>query len=168
MTGERSVWQGTPSQIINLPQYLLWLAIFGVLIVVGMALWDAMVLNLLPPLLWALCALAAVPLFVIAWKWLVLANTRYELTTQRLRTRTGVLNRHFEELELYRVRDYRLEQPLHLRLFSLSNLTLETSDKSHRHIVLRAVRGGQAMREDLRTHVEEARARRGVRELDVE
>lgn len=166
--GERTVWSGTPSHLINLPQYLLWGAIFVALAVLGVTMWNSMLLNLPRGLVWALAALATMPLFVIAWKWLVLANTRYELTTQRLRLRTGVFNKRLEELELYRVRDYRLEQPFYLRLFSLANIILQSSDRSTPTVLLRAVSRGEAIREEMRTYVEEARRRRGVREVDVE
>lgn len=166
--GERTVWTGTPSHLINLPQYLLWGAIFVALVTLGVTMWNSMMLNLPHGLVWALVAFATLPLFVIGWKWLVLANTRYELTTQRLRMRTGVLNKRLEELELYRVRDYRLHQPFHLRLFSLANIILQSSDRSTPTILLRAVPRGEMIREEMRTYVEEARRRRGVREVDVE
>jgi phosphoglucosamine mutase len=113
------------------------------------------------------CVLAAVPLAIAAWKWLVVATTEYELTTQRLRTRRGVLNKHLDELELYRVRDYKLEQPFFLRLFSLSTVILQTSDKSNPVLVLKAIPRGDSLREEMRTYVEEARTRRGVREVDM-
>src|SRR5688572_23764345 len=115
---ESTVWQGTPSQVINLPQYLLWGLIFVVLVASGV-----IILRSTEPAptagIVALCVIAAIPLVVIIWKWLVVATTQYELTTQRLRLRRGVFNKHPEELELYRVRDYKLEQPFFLRLFSL-------------------------------------------------
>jgi membrane protein YdbS with pleckstrin-like domain len=163
--GERPVWSGTPSQLINLPQYLLWGAIFAALVALGSTLWTSMQLNLSPPMRYALYVIAAIPLVIIGWKYLVLANTRYELTTQRLRTRTGVLNKH---LELYRVRDYRLEQPFYLRMFALANIRLESSDRSTPSILLRAVPRGERVREDIRTYVEEARRRRGVRDIEVD
>jgi len=164
---ELTVWQGTPSQLINLPQYLLWGAVFVALLVL-----STMVLNSMADAPAALVALlfvlAAVPVAIAGWKWLVVANTQYELTTQRLRTRSGVLNKHLDELELYRVRDYKLEQPFFLRLFSLWTVTLTTSDKSHPLVVLRAIPRGDTLREQMRTHVEAARMRRGVREVDLE
>jgi uncharacterized membrane protein YdbT with pleckstrin-like domain len=102
------------------------------------------------------------------WKWLVVKNTKYELTTERLRMRHGVLNKKTDELELYRVRDYKLDQPFFLRIFSLGNIILQTSDKSHPHIVLEAIPNGEDLREQLRTYVEACRTRKGVRELDIE
>lgn len=166
--GERTVWTGTPSQLINLPHYLLWGAVFLGLIALGSRLWTSLTLNLPEPALWVLYAVAAIPLLIMGWKWLVLANTRYELTTQRLRTRTGVFNKHLEELELYRVRDYRLEQPFYLRMFSLANITLQTADRTSPNLMLRAVPRGEQIREEMRTYVEEARRKRGVREVEVD
>jgi uncharacterized membrane protein YdbT with pleckstrin-like domain len=163
---ERIVWQGTPSQVINLPLYLLWGLVFVVLVVAGTVVLKSM--DQVPGLAIALLlVIAVIPLSIAAWKWLVVATTEYELTTQRLRTRRGVFNKHLDELELYRVRDYKLEQPFFLRLFSLSTLILQTSDRSNPTLVLKAIPRGEVLREEMRTYVEEARLRRGVREVDM-
>jgi uncharacterized membrane protein YdbT with pleckstrin-like domain len=140
MTEERTVWFGTPSQVVNL----------GAFILLGLFFW------------------LVIPLFVILWKWLVVKNTKYELTTQRLRMRHGVFNKHTDELELYRVRDYKLQQPFFLRIFSLGDIVLQTSDKTHPHVVIKAIPNGEDLREQLRTYVEECRTRKGVREVDIE
>lgn len=137
---ERTVWLGTPSQVINLGSFLL----------LGLFFW------------------LIVPLFVILWKWLVVKNMKYELTTERLRMRHGVLNKKLDELELYRVRDYKLDQPFFLRIFSLGNIIMQTSDRSHPTVVIQAIPEAEALREQLRTYVEACRTRKGVRELDVE
>lgn len=164
---EKSVWQGTPSQLINTPQFLLWGAVFIVVLVagiLGMSSMDSVSAAVIVIFVLALLA----PVAIVVWKWLVVANTQYELTTQRLRTRTGVLNKHLDELELYRVRDYKLEQPFLQRVFSLSTVVLTTSDKSNPLLVLKAIPRGDTLREQMRTYVEEARMRRGVREIDME
>ena len=137
---ERTVWLGTPSQVINLGSFLL----------LGLFFW------------------LVIPLFVILWKWLVVKNMKYELTTERLRMRHGVLNKKLDELELYRVRDYKLDQPFFLRIFSLGNIIMQTSDRSHPTVVIQAIPEAEALREQLRTYVEACRTRKGVRELDVE
>jgi uncharacterized membrane protein YdbT with pleckstrin-like domain len=137
---EKELWRGTPSQLVNLPWYVLWILLFWLVI----------------------------PLLVLLWQWLVIRNTVYELTSERLKLRRGVLNKHLDEVELYRVRDYKLEQPFFLRLFGLGNILLQTSDRSHPSLRLRAVRDGEQLYERVRAAVEESRARKGVRELDVE
>jgi uncharacterized membrane protein YdbT with pleckstrin-like domain len=140
MAEERTVWFGNPSQVINLGSYIL----------LGLFFW------------------LVIPLFVILWKWLVVKNTKYELTTERLRMRHGVLNKKLDELELYRVRDYKLDQPFFLRLFSLGNVILQTSDRTHPTVLIEAVPNAEELREQLRTHVEACRTSKGVREVDIE
>ena len=137
---EALVWSGSPSQIVNLPVFVL-------------------------------CALfcwLVVPIFVALWKWLVVRNIRYELTSERLKLREGVLNKHLNEVELYRVRDYRAVQPIYLRVFSLGNVIVGTTDASHPVVVLRAVRDVEHVLELVRRHVEDCRARKNVRALDLE
>jgi uncharacterized membrane protein YdbT with pleckstrin-like domain len=140
MSEEKDVWFGTPSQVVNL----------GSFIVLGLFFW------------------LVIPLFIILWKWLEVKSTKYELTTERIRSRHGVLNKNTDELELYRVRDYRFDQPFFLRIFSLGNIVLETSDRSHPTITLKAIPDGEELREVLRTHVEACRTKKGVREVDIE
>ena len=140
MREEKDVWYGTPSQVINL----------GTFIVCGLLFF------------------LVIPLFVALWRWLEVKFTNYELTTQRLRTRYGVLNRKTDELELYRVRDYQLVEPFFLRLFSLGNVVLRTSDRSNPVVTIKAVENGEELREKLRQYVEECRTHKGVREFDVE
>ena len=140
MSDETLLWRGTPSQLVNLPWYVLWLLLFWLVI----------------------------PLFILLWQWLVIRTTVYELTSERLKLRRGVLNKHLDEVELYRVRDYQLEQPFLLRLFGLGNILLRTSDRSHPNVRLRAIRDGEQLYERIRSAVEQCRSRKGVRELDVE
>ena len=136
---EQPVWTGSPSQVLNLLVYIV-------------------------------CALLCwliVPIFYAIWKWLVLKNIRYALTTERLKLREGVLNKRLDEIELYRVRDYSLEQPLVLRLFGLSNITLRTADPSQPVVVLRAIKNGEFVLEQLRKYVEAARVKKRVLPLDL-
>ncbi len=79
-----------------------------------------------------------------------------------------MLNRKTDELELYRVRDYQLVEPFFLRLFSLGNVVLRTSDRSNPVVTIKAVENGEELREKLRQYVEECRTHKGVREFDVE
>jgi uncharacterized membrane protein YdbT with pleckstrin-like domain len=140
MPEERTVWTSSPSQVLNLPIFILCGLLFFLVI----------------------------PVFYALWKWLVVKFTQYELTSERLKIRSGVINRNLDELELYRVRDYKLDQPLSLRVFSLANIILTTSDKTTPVITLRAIRNAEGVREELRTHVETCRTAKRVREIDFE
>lgn len=140
MAQERLLWSGTPSQVINFPAFVL----------LGLLFW------------------LVIPIFIILWRWLVVKNIKYELATERLKTRRGVINKNMDDLELYRVRDYKLEQPIFLRIFSLGNITLQTSDKSHFTVTIRAIPNGDELRELLRNAVEACRVKKGVRAVDFE
>jgi uncharacterized membrane protein YdbT with pleckstrin-like domain len=140
MAMEKEIWFGTPSQVVNI----------RVFIVMG------------------LLSFFVIPLFVILWTWLVTKNTKYELTNERLTLRSGVFNKSSPEMELYRIRDYRLDEPYFLRLFSKSNVVLETSDRSHPRLVLEGVPNGKELINMLRHNVEACRMKKGVREIDVE
>jgi uncharacterized membrane protein YdbT with pleckstrin-like domain len=140
ISSEALVWQGTPSQLLNFPVFLVCVLLFWLVI----------------------------PVFVAIWKWLVVRNIRYELTSERLRVRRGVLNKELEEMELYRVRDYKLEQPLVLRLFSLGNVTVTSTDVSDPVVTLHAIRESEQVRERIRFYVEECRTKKRVRALDIQ
>lgn len=138
MTSEQLVWSGASSQKLNLGTYILCV--------------------LLSPLV--------VPIFIALWKYLVIKHTRYELTTQRLKLHHGVLSRFTDDVELYRVKDTRLEQPVWLRLMGLGNVIISTSDASHPTIVMRGIPQAEALREKVRMYVEQVRDAKGVREVD--
>jgi uncharacterized membrane protein YdbT with pleckstrin-like domain len=140
MSQEELVWSGSPSQIINLPVYVVCTLLFWLV----------------------------VPIFFAVWKWLVVHNIRYELTSERLRVRRGVLNKELDEIELYRVRDYRLEQPFFLRIFSLGNVTITSTDVSNPIVTLRAVSDSERVRERVRHSVEECRTQKRVRAIDMQ
>lgn len=82
-------------------------------------------------LLNAACAeLAGALMIALTLTWIVASRlaTRYELTTQRLRLRSGLLVRVVDEIELYRVRDVRLVRgPLQL-LSGLGTITVDSSE----------------------------------------
>ena len=137
---EELVWSGGPSQLVNFVVYL----------VCGLLAW------------------LVVPIFYAIWKWLVVKNTRYELTTERLRMRHGVLNKELDEIELYRVRDYKLEQPLLLRIFSLGHVTVTTTDVAQPVVKLRAIADSETVREQVRHHVEQCRTKKRVLPIDLE
>jgi uncharacterized membrane protein YdbT with pleckstrin-like domain len=101
-------------------------------------------------------------------RWWVTKCTSYELTTQRLKISSGVLNRKLDELELFRVKDYAMDQPLFLRILGLGNLTLVTSDASSPQVAIKAIPKVEDVREKLRTAVQAERDRKRVRELDVD
>jgi uncharacterized membrane protein YdbT with pleckstrin-like domain len=81
---------------------------------------------------------------------------------------TGLLSRHTNEIELYRVRDYSVVEPFWLRLVGCGNIVLVTADRSTSQFVLRAVPHAAKLKDEIRTHTERMRIRRGVRDLEID
>jgi uncharacterized membrane protein YdbT with pleckstrin-like domain len=156
MNQETTLWKGSTSQLVHFWTYLFWLLIAGGIV-------AAVVLMPINPLLYAALAL---PLIGILTRFLLTRSTVYEITTQRLRKTTGIFSRKLDELELYRVKDSTLEQPLLLRMFGLGNVTVLSSDATMPVVHILAVHGAYQAREKLRAAVETERDRKRVREIE--
>jgi uncharacterized membrane protein YdbT with pleckstrin-like domain len=164
MDEETIVWEGSPSQIINLPIYLL--CGLGVGILLGGAMLAAGRVS--PLAAYALAGAAIVPLLIGLAQWLRTWCQRYAITTERIRIRQGVLSRKTDAVELYRVKDYVLLEPLALRFFGLSHLVLKTDDDVNPTVVLRAIPRAPALQDQIRKHVEICRDKKGVRITEFE
>jgi uncharacterized membrane protein YdbT with pleckstrin-like domain len=138
-TTESEIWRGTPSQWTNF-----WYFFFGILF----------------------CWLI-IPLGILIYKWLQTKTTVYEVTNQRIKFQSGILNKNLEEIELYRVKDTSLEQPFLLRLVGLGNILIRTMDESTPDETLRAVPGAAALREQMRVAIESVRAQKSVRTFET-
>jgi len=118
----------------------------------------------------ALCILGAVlvvPIFIGLWIVLVVKNTRYTLTSERMMLTTGVLNRKTDNLELYRVTDLTLSQSFFQRLVGIGNIHLVSTDRTTPTLDIRGVRQHTHIADTLRDLSEKLRHRRGQREFDV-
>lgn len=116
---------------------------------------------------WFLSCLLLIPIPWAIWRWLVVRNTVFTLTTERLRIRRGVLNRTTEDLELYRVRDTRLEQTFFERMFGLGEVILYTTDASTPEIHIAWMKDAEALRETVRRFAEERRDAKRVRTFET-
>lgn len=157
---EETLWKGHTSQWVHFWYYLFCILIFG-----GIAFAATL---FAPPTGGLSYAFLIIPMVMWLFRWWLTKCTVYELTTQRLKSSTGVLNRRHEEIELYRVKDYSINQPLLLRMLGLGNLTLVTSDASTPQVNILAVPGVEEVREKLRTAVQSERDRKRVREMDID
>jgi uncharacterized membrane protein YdbT with pleckstrin-like domain len=135
---ETTLWEASPSQWLN----------FGPFLVGGLFFW------LVVPAVWAF------------WRYLQVRSTKYRMSTQRLSIKTGVFNIQAIDVEHYRIKDHTLDQPFFLRLAGLGNVEIVTSDATYHHLTLRAIRGPEALRDQLRASVEHIRDIKGVREID--
>ena len=152
---EEILWKGSPSQVINLGKYLIAAALDVGILIAG-AWFPPALIALIVPIAWSL------------WIYVSTRAIKHELTTERIRLYEGVFNQKLDDVELYRVKDTSMERPFWCRLFGLSTLIIETSDRSQPLIEIKAVRDGMGLRETLRKQVEYWRDRKRVREVDFE
>ena len=156
---ETLVWRGTPSNWTNFGTYFFCLLLAGGVV--------AAYFFVSPPQPLILLGLAVPVIWMLA-SWIAIRCHRYEITSERVKITTGLLSRKTNELELYRVRDYSVEEPFWLRLVGCGNVVLVTADRTSPSFVLRAVPHAATLKDQIRTHTERMRQRRGVRELDIE
>ena len=89
--------------------------------------------------------------------------TVYSLSEDRLFRETGLLNREYEEVLLYRVRDISLKRSFGQMIFGVGTITLDTSDRSTPEFKIINVKASKQVKELIHELVEEAKVRRGFR-----
>ena len=111
-----------------------------------------------------------VGLVIALVRWLRALASSYEITDQRLIIRRGLLMKTVDEIELYRIKDVRLDYSLLNQMADIGTITVTSTDRTtgDTPIVLRDIPMARDRREGLRGLVERARQRRGVREIDVD
>lgn len=117
-----------------------------------------------------LSCLIGVGLIIILVRWLQNMSAHYEITDQRLIINRGLVMKSIDEIELYRVKDVRVDYSLVNQLADIGTITITSSDRTtgNTAFVLRDVPAARERREGIRKLVDRARQRRGVRELDVD
>jgi len=116
-----------------------------------------------------LLCLAGIGLLIVAWKWVTNLATTYEITPDRLILRKGIFVKSIDEIELYRVKDIRIDFTLINQWAGIGTITITSSDETTRDapLVIADIDDAQARREKLRLLVDTARQKRRVREIDV-
>jgi uncharacterized membrane protein YdbT with pleckstrin-like domain len=171
-TGEQTVWQGSPSQALNLPVYLM-LGLGVIVATVGLlylrpapsATTDVNPRAIFPWIIaaiWVLCGIGALITY------LKTSTTKYVLTTERLRVTTGVLSTVTEDLELRRVRDSIILRPFWARVAGLGDVQIMSADASTPRAVLRAIKDPDAVQAQIRSHVQTQWSRFNVRQMEVD
>ncbi len=123
---------------------------------------PSQILNIISFILWSWTLL--IPIII----YLKTRFTVYEVTDQRIKLKTGILNQEIDECELYRVRDYKVVKPFFQRIFGLGKIELVTSDRSNSNINLNGIKDPENLYNLIRDNVEKIRRKTGTREIDVE
>ncbi|HWT12021.1 MAG TPA: PH domain-containing protein [Allosphingosinicella sp.] len=113
--------------------------------------------------------LVGVSLAIILVKWVQNLAATFAITEERLIIRRGIIFKSVDEIELYRVKDVRLDFTLINQMANIGTLCISSSDETTRSgdLVMRHVQSAQDRREQLRRLVDTARQKRRVREIDM-
>jgi uncharacterized membrane protein YdbT with pleckstrin-like domain len=116
----------------------------------------------------ALC-LVGIGFIILLVKWFENLAASFELTPERIVIRRGIFIKSVDEIELYRVKDIRLDYSLINQWAGIGTITLTSSDGTTRYVplVLPDIENAEERREEIRRLVEAARQRRRVREVDM-
>jgi len=116
-----------------------------------------------------LLCLVGVGLLIILVVWIRNLDVTYELTEDRLILRKGIFVKSIDEIELYRVKDVRMDFTLVNQWAGIGTLGVDSSDETTRGgpLVIPHIERAAERREELRRLVDAARQKRRVRELDV-
>jgi uncharacterized membrane protein YdbT with pleckstrin-like domain len=120
---------------------------------------------------WAtlLLCLVGIGMVIILVKWIQNLATTYEVTPERLIIRHGIFIKSIDEIELYRVKDIRIDFSLVNQWADIGTITVLSSDETTRDkpLLIPNVDAARRRREELRKLVDTARQKRQVREIDM-
>ncbi|RYD86351.1 MAG: PH domain-containing protein [Sphingomonadales bacterium] len=145
-----------------------WATLLVLLLSSAITLWS-LAQGTLSGALWIAPAAIAAALALILFKWIANLAIAYEVTADRLILHKGILVKSIDEIELYRVKDARIDFTIINQMADLGTITITSSDETTRNapLVIRDVLHARARREKLRELVNAARLSRGVREIDM-
>ena len=118
---------------------------------------------------WYPLILTGVAVLIVLWKWIQNMAALYQITPERLIVKRGIIFKSIDEIELYRIKDVRMDFSLLNQWAGIGNICLGSSDETTRvgDLVMRNIEKAAPRREELRRLVDAARQRRGVREVDM-
>jgi uncharacterized membrane protein YdbT with pleckstrin-like domain len=113
--------------------------------------------------------LTGIAVLIVLWKWIQNMAAQYEITPERLIVKRGIIFKSIDEIELYRIKDVRMDFSLLNQWAGIGNICLASSDETTRvgDLTMRHIERARERREELRRLVDAARQRRGVREIDM-
>ncbi len=160
--GESLLWIGRPSERV-IRGY--WTVAAVCMTALTPVLYLAIEQNRGPAWIVGILVAMAVPLVWAAWKQALVRHTSYELTSERLRVTHGILSLEVDDIELYRIKDIHVRQPLLQRICTLGSIVIWSSDVTLPRCRIHAQPIGvvRELREQIRLLSEDLRDRKVVR-----
>lgn len=104
---------------------------------------------------------------LVTISWYNVASMKYVLTTERFLNRVGLFSVTFQEIELFRVKDFIVAQSFMDRLFNVGNISILSEDKSTPAIYLYGLENPVGWKEVMRQATIRARKYHQLRPLEV-
>ena len=143
---EEVVWEGSPSQIVNLGGFIFWGLVFAAA-GVGLVLWNAGLREQYTPLIdqvvrYSIYGLLIVGVLNVLMSYLTVKCERTVITRNKIKEAKGITSIFRQELfcEMSEVSDIKSPPAGLMGLFGLSTLVLETKDADQPIIRIRAIR----------------------------
>ena len=106
-------------------------------------------------------------LIILLNVWYKTASQKYRLTTQRLFVQKGLIAKHLEELELFRVKDVTVKQGILQRIMGFGSISVLSTDDSNPQTVLIGINKPVDVKEKIRNAFRAARKQEGVRMAEL-
>jgi uncharacterized membrane protein YdbT with pleckstrin-like domain len=148
-TEEKTVWEGRPSQWLNLKTYAYCVMVVAFIVTV---------LLITPKLRWLFIALLLYPAGRALFAWCEIRSKSYSLTALKILCREGVFNRITTETKLSDIKDILLIEPWYKRIVGLGDIQLNIKGFSESYIMLSGIRDADKARELINTAVKQCQA----------
>src|SRR5262245_50571713 len=100
---EKTVFRGNPSPVTCLGSFIFSIFLLALIAAQIVIFWNRLSTN--DWLRYGALAALLIPVGIFLTKWIFLKTVVYEITSERIRVRKGLLSKRTDELELYRVKD---------------------------------------------------------------
>lgn len=101
----------------------------------------------------------------LIYTYLYFTNMTWEITTENIKIKTGILNRRIDYIELYRIIDYTEIQSLAQRLFKNKTVIITSGDNSHPTFAFVGIDSKIDLVDYLRPLVESQKKQMGIYEI---
>jgi uncharacterized membrane protein YdbT with pleckstrin-like domain len=145
-TEEKTIWEGYPSQWLNLRTYAYCVIIVAFIVAV---------LFFTVKLRWLFALFLLYPAGRALFAWHELRSKSYKLTALRILHREGVFNRITSEIKLSEIRDVILMESLYKRIIGLGDICLNLKGFSESYVILPGIRNADKIKELINTAVKQ-------------
>ena len=155
------IWRKQPSQLVNLGVFIQFIIILTLWLLVPYKI-DHFVLIKPIQVFHIFFLIFIISLIYVLVSIFSISSIRYELTDERLIFYSGVLTQKQEEIELYRVNDYKVISPLYMRTFGMGNITIFSTDQTTPRLNLIGIKDVYKIKDSIRTNVENIKIKKKI------